>query len=76
MCQRNVPIKYEFVFLGKVDVSLTDSVQQLISLFRSLCITFGKPYSDKRVRIDITKKNIKEFCWKQINVCYFNFYAR
>ena len=41
-----------FCFIGKVDVSLTDSVQQLISLFRSLCITFGKPYSDKKVRID------------------------
>ena len=41
-----------FRFIGKVDVSLTDSVQQLISLFRSLCITFGKPYSDKKVRID------------------------
>ena len=47
-----------FVFVGKVDVSLTDSVQQLISLFRSLCITFGKPYSDKKVRIDDKQKHL------------------
>ena len=49
-------VKCHFAFAGKVDVSLTDSVQQLISLFRSLCITFGKPYSDKKVRIDYKKK--------------------
>jgi len=56
-------------------VSLTDSVQQLISLFRSLCITFGKPYSDKKVRIEY-KKNIKERSCKRMNACYFHFHAR
>lgn len=45
--------------VGKVHVSLTDCVQQLISLFRSLCITLGKPYSDKK---------IKPFCMQRLNV--------
>ena len=49
-CQRRVSINCTSSFLGKVHVSLTDCVQQLISLFRSLCITLGKPYSDKKVR--------------------------
>ncbi|XP_078365264.1 RAB11-binding protein RELCH homolog isoform X2 [Oculina patagonica] len=45
--------------VGKVHVSLTDCVQKLILLFRSLCITFGKPYSDKK---------IKPFCMERLNV--------
>ena len=48
--QRSVFKNCTSFFLGKVHVSLTDCVQQLISLFRSLCITLGKPYSDKKVR--------------------------
>ncbi len=50
--------KFNFVIAGKVHVSLTDCVQKLISLFRSLCITFGKPYSDKKVRIDCRKNSL------------------
>lgn len=29
---------------------MTECVQQLISLFRSLCMTFGRPYAEKKVR--------------------------
>ena len=70
MCKRNV-LNAFFVFVGKVDVSLTDSVQQLISLFRSLCITFGKPYSDKKVRTDDKQKHLGASLQTNERVLYF-----
>ena len=54
--KRSVP-RRSFSLLGKVHVSLRDCVQQLISLFRSLCVTLGKPYSDKKVRENLHLSN-------------------
>ena len=34
---------------GNIPVTMTESVQQCISLFRVLCITCGKPYTSKKV---------------------------
>ena len=39
-----------FVLTGKIHVTMRECVQQLISLFRSLCMTFGRPYAEKKVR--------------------------
>ena len=39
---------------GKIQVTMRDSVQQLISLFRTLCVTFGRPYAEKKVKIQVT----------------------
>lgn len=35
-------------------MTMRDSVQQLISLFRNLCITFGRPYAEKKVKKQVT----------------------
>jgi len=57
-------IHYEFLpnlceIVGKIQVTMTECVQHLISLFRSLCITFGRPYAEKK---------IKPFCLDRLNV--------
>ena len=43
-----------FFSSGKIQVTMRDSVQQLISLFRTLCITFGRPYAEKKVKKQVT----------------------
>lgn len=49
--------------VGHIPVTMTECVQQFISLFRSLCITFGGPY---------TYKKIKPFCMDRLNVLTLN----
>ncbi|KAM7442022.1 hypothetical protein ABFA07_008942 [Porites harrisoni] len=49
--------------VGNIPVTMTESVQQCISLFRALCITCGKPY---------TSKKIKPFCMDRLNVLTIN----
>ena len=43
-----------FLSSGKIQVTMRDSVQQLIALFRTLCITFGRPYAEKKVKKLVT----------------------
>ena len=43
-----------FFSSGKIQVTARDSVRQLISLFRTLCITFGRPYAEKKVKKQVT----------------------
>lgn len=45
--------------VGQVQATMRECVHQLIALFRSFCITFGRPYAQKK---------IKPFCVDRLNV--------
>ena len=57
-----------YFFAGRVPVSLTDCVQQLILLFRTLCITFGQPHTENAVSHEAILQ-ISGFCQRICKIC-------